>query len=598
MTASPVAQEAAFVPGAMGPSFRLVSRPSHGKPIGTVIAVHAFAEEMNKSRRMCARMARMLAQQGWRVVQRDLAGCGDSHGEFADASWQAWVADLEDELSRADQSLSIWLWGVRAGGLLASALLPVHPDLNLLLWQPVASGGQHLQQFLRLHAGARIVGSGKSNGETTPADLLRSGKTAEVGGYDLNPALASGFEKSTFDVPPGFRGRIVWLEITEDSEPELSPASLRVIERLRSRDITIEADAITGPSFWKTLEIEECESLLDRSLAMLASVGPAAPDGSTPLDSNAKAKAAPMEGADPRNADAEGSRPGDDEQALGFDCGQMRLWGILGRAPAGVGEETTAVVIAVGGPQYRVGSHRQFTLLSRMLSRHGFVTLRFDYRGMGDSHGDMQTFEDAGADIHAAIDAVRRACPAVRQVVVWGLCDAASAAMMHAASHPDVSGIVAVNPWARSEASLAAVQVKHYYAERLMQREFWSKLLRGGLDWRASFGSLLSILKRLWMSPRSSGAGTDESFQTRMARGLASFRGQVLLIIAGNDLTAKEFLQFTETSTPWRGLLADSRITRVDVPQADHTFSSRAWREQVENATFAWLQGPGALAPR
>ncbi len=281
------------------------------------------------------------------------------------------------------------------------------------------------------------------------------------------------------------------------------------------------------------------------------------------------------------------------EEALGFRCGDTPLWGVLTRpAPAATETPKMAVVIAVGGPQYRVGSHRQFVLLARRLAQHGFPTLRFDYQGMGDSDGNMRTFEEVGPDLHAAVDALRRACPEAQQVVVWGLCDAASAAMMFAVSHADVVGIVAANPWARSEASLAAAQVKHYYAARLMQGEFWAKLIRGGLDWRGSITALASNLKRFrGLSLQNDAGRPDASFQTRMAIGLAGFQGRVLLIMAGNDLTAKEFLQYTEASAPWRGLLDSARIRRVDVPDADHTFSCRAWRSEVEDATIAWLKG-------
>ena len=286
------------------------------------------------------------------------------------------------------------------------------------------------------------------------------------------------------------------------------------------------------------------------------------------------------------------------EQALDFRCADSLLLGILTRPPSGVPDALTAVVIAVGGPQYRVGSHRQFVLLARRLAEHGFTSLRFDSRGMGDSTGEMRDFESTGPDLHAAIDALRRACPAARQVVVWGLCDAASAAMMYAVSHADVIGIVAANPWARSDASLAAAQVKHYYVARLVQREFWAKLLRGGIDWRGSIGALASNLKKARGLARPGPAGrSDESFQTRMATGLAGFRGRMLLIIAANDLTAKEFLQYTQASAPWQGLLAAPRVHRVDVPEADHTFSCRAWRVQVEDATIAWLKGLGAPTP-
>ena len=67
------------------------------------------------------------------------------------------------------------------------------------------------------------------------------------------------------------------------------------------------------------------------------------------------------------------------EEALVFGCGGEALVGVLARpdAPAARG-----VLIVVGGPQYRAGSHRQFTHLARELARNGIASLRFDYRGM------------------------------------------------------------------------------------------------------------------------------------------------------------------------------------------------------------------------
>ena len=56
-----------------------------------------------------------------------------------------------------------------------------------------------------------------------------------------------------------------------------------------------------------------------------------------------------------------------------------------------------------------------------------------------------------------------------------------------AAADSRVAGIVAANPWARSAATLAATQLKHYYVARLLQPEFWRKLLRGGLRWTDSW---------------------------------------------------------------------------------------------------------------
>ena len=272
----PVVQSGNFVPSGPGSRFRLLSEPADQDLRGTVIFVHGFAEEMNKSRRMAARMARMLAADGWRVVQRDLYGCGDSSGDFGDATWSDWVADVEDENSQVIAHRPAWLWCLRAGALLASAALSKHPNVNLLLWQPVLSGAQHLQQFLRLHAGARIVGTGKD--DRSPMQMLRSGTGVELGGYQLSSALAMGLAQAKFDLPDAFASRIVWFEVSDADTLEMLPQSAGLIERLRARNIVVESEVLRGLPFWQTQEIEECESLLERTRAKLAAPGRSGPD--------------------------------------------------------------------------------------------------------------------------------------------------------------------------------------------------------------------------------------------------------------------------------------------------------------------------------
>jgi exosortase A-associated hydrolase 2 len=249
--------------------FRLVSEPSDGDVLGTIVFVHAFAEEMNKSRRMAARMARLLAADGWRVVQRDLCGCGDSSGDFADATWDDWLGDVDAELTQAADGRPAWLWCERAGALLASPMLAKHPRVHLLLWQPVLSGAQHLQQFLRLDAGARIVGSTKAGSGQTPIERLRAGEGVEVGGYGLSPALALGLDRASFDVPASFAGRVVWFELSMDDAAEPSLPATRLLERLRANGIAVEMAVLRGPPFWQTQEIEESEALLDSTGAAL-----------------------------------------------------------------------------------------------------------------------------------------------------------------------------------------------------------------------------------------------------------------------------------------------------------------------------------------
>ena len=246
----------------------------------------------------------------------------------------------------------------------------------------------------------------------------------------------------------------------------------------------------------------------------------------------------------------------------------------------------TGVIIIVGGPQYRVGSHRQFVLLARHLAALGTPVLRFDYRGMGDSEGEPRDFEQIGLDIGCAIDALCKASPELSQVALWGLCDAASAAALYAPHDQRVSALVLLNPWLRTAQTQAQTQLKHYFLQRLLQAEFWRKLLRHPGQIIQAGNSLIEQVRRSLQKT----ATAQPQLPKRMLGALQQFSRPVLLILSGADLTAQEFALVAERSPDWRTLLSQPRFTRQELPGADHTFSSRRWRNQVAEWTAEWLQ--------
>ncbi len=286
------------------------------------------------------------------------------------------------------------------------------------------------------------------------------------------------------------------------------------------------------------------------------------------------------------------------ETALLFEASDARLVGIV-TTPASHAPSRLGVLIVVGGPQYRVGSHRQFVHLARALAARGYATMRFDCSGMGDSTGAARPFTERDRDIRAAIDAFIETAPGVAEIAIWGLCDAASAALFYAPQDARVRKLVLLNPWVRSDGGLARTHLKHYYTARLFDREFWRKLLGGEVGiGRALRGLGSTLMRALAESPRAadrgSGDGSNASdpalgFQARMARGWKRFRGDILLICSGDDLTAREFVDHAASDAEWKGLVEQLRVTRCDFADADHTFSQAEWRDRVATWTADWL---------
>ncbi len=279
------------------------------------------------------------------------------------------------------------------------------------------------------------------------------------------------------------------------------------------------------------------------------------------------------------------------ENTVRFACAGEWLPGILHAGAAGT---RRGVLLIVGGPQYRVGSHRQFVLLARELADRGIPVLRFDCRGMGDAAGPIADFTAIDDDIRAAMDAFEAHWPALEEVVLWGLCDAASAAAFYGYRDDRVAGMVLLNPWVRTDAGEAKAYLRHYYLRRMVSRAFWRKLFGGGFAWSVSLRDLVARLSRARSGARTAtaaGGGMAElPLPERMAAGLERFGGPVLCILSGNDLTAAEFRDTVAGSPRWRSLMERDRVERVEMAEADHTCSRRHWRDEVARRTGDWIE--------
>ncbi|MBU1363435.1 MAG: hydrolase 1, exosortase A system-associated [Gammaproteobacteria bacterium] len=276
------------------------------------------------------------------------------------------------------------------------------------------------------------------------------------------------------------------------------------------------------------------------------------------------------------------------EKPIVFPCQEDSLIGIIAEPEHGA---ATGLLLVVGGPQYRVGSHRQFRLLSRTLADAGYPVMRFDFRGMGDSSGRLRDFEQVDEDIGAAIEAFCANCPSVERIVLWGLCDAASASLLYldAINDARISGLVLLNPWVRSEATQARARVKHYYRQRLFQRDFWRKFLTGKMNVFQAIGGLVGNWNTSLRLGKKSIRQPVLCFQARMLSGLKKMQIPLLLILSGKDYVAKEFLDVVQLEQDWQMVLQRQNVKTVAIPEADHTFSSAEWRAGVEQATQKWL---------
>lgn len=316
------------------------------------------------------------------------------------------------------------------------------------------------------------------------------------------------------------------------------------------------------------------------------------------------------------------------EESIRFQASGKQLYGILhlpegntwvtSNPPVNEAEAapriTAMLLMVVGGPQNRVGSHRSYTLMARQLCRSGLPVMRFDYAGIGDSQGAFEGFATAGPSLEAALDYLYQRFPALEKVVLWSLCDGSAACAMYA--HRDakrVAALILCNPYVHSEQGRAKAILKHYYLRRLRSVGFWKKLFSFRLNPLDTLDSLYKLVKLSLgrkpppapaapgpAAPEPPGApaqafreGDPPGLPDKVMDGLEAYRGPVHIFLSTDDNTANEFLELhreREAAQARHGKAGGAPLRALRfVEGADHTFTEAEWKRCVCEMTLeAW----------
>lgn len=265
-------QEAFYLPAADGRRFCLYSPAVGESELGVLLYLHPFAEELNNSRRTVALQVGALSAAGYSVLQIDLFGCGDSAGDFGDATWSVWLDDVLRAVSwiTVRSRAPLWFWGLRAGCLLAAeAARSLNESVNFIFWQPVTTGAQVLRQFLRLAVAGDALSGGGAGVMARLQVEIEQGKSLEIGGYLLSPALAKNLKRVELAPPALPGGRMLWLEISGQQSVQLKPQSQELLGTWQSAGFNSFARVVHGPAFWQSPTVVEASELGTATLLAL-----------------------------------------------------------------------------------------------------------------------------------------------------------------------------------------------------------------------------------------------------------------------------------------------------------------------------------------
>jgi uncharacterized protein len=129
------------------------------------------------------------------------------------------------------------------------------------------------------------------------------------------------------------------------------------------------------------------------------------------------------------------------EEKVTFQAGNLTLEGLLS-TPAGGGEK--GVVLCHPHPLYGGDMHNNVvSALAEALQKHNLATLRFNFRGTGQSQGEHGGGEAEGEDVQAAVGYLLSRQP-VSTVVVAGYSFGASVGLRAGATDTRVTILVGV----------------------------------------------------------------------------------------------------------------------------------------------------------
>jgi hypothetical protein len=245
------------------------------------------------------------------------------------------------------------------------------------------------------------------------------------------------------------------------------------------------------------------------------------------------------------------------------------------------------VIILNAGVLHRVGPNRLHVLLARTLSHDGFVSLRFDFSGIGDSGqagGHEHFLRRAAREVTEAMDFLERS-RGLSQFVVMGICAGADHGLQASLGDPRVRGAVLVDGYNRL--SLGIGMALHRYQQKLLKPRSWFRFITGrSLTWtdlRNLMASRHSI--RAVLAPPDSMLPAPQEFVAQV-QALADRGTDLLLVYTGISAAYynyKKLLRRRLSSPPLLG-----RVQVEHMADSDHLFTLRPNRERLVELVRSW----------
>lgn len=295
------------------------------------------------------------------------------------------------------------------------------------------------------------------------------------------------------------------------------------------------------------------------------------------------------------------------EKALLFGK-HKALMGILTEPQsASLAESRPAVILLNAGVVHRIGPHRTSVRIARRLAAEGFLVLRFDLAGIGDSEPrrDALSFEEgAVSDVKEAMDHLQTTRK-IDTFVLMGLCSGADNSYQVTYRDPRAVGALMIDGY--------SYRTPEFHARYLLRRA------RDVTSWRALAERKLQALQvrvrsRLEKSvSRASFIPPPFDPDEPIRQYLRDFPPKERLVVEMLELAArgvrlhfiyssgmKEYYNYEgQFVDSFRGVDFKGKVTSEFFAEADHTFTELKSQEALLAAVVRWVERafpPGAAS--
>jgi exosortase A-associated hydrolase 2 len=218
--------------------------------------------------------ARAFAEAGVGVLRFDYRGCGDSGGEFAQATVAGWMEDIGAAVAALRSHVGsgpLGLLGLRFGAALAARAAEQMPEVaRLVLWEPVIDGRSYFAADLRKKLIKEMMTRGKAAGSRSRLleELERGQGRIDFDGYEITGALYSGLTEMNLPRQVrNFRGQCLLCQVSFTDKLGAHVSAL--MERYTQSGAAPSLATVVEEPFWSKVDFAGCPGLIETTLKWL-----------------------------------------------------------------------------------------------------------------------------------------------------------------------------------------------------------------------------------------------------------------------------------------------------------------------------------------